>query len=153
MNYLKTKLTLEIQEEIGTNIETGMTIKNAALAAGIDESTFYKWMNRGENATSGQYFQFVKYIKESKAKSEKKHVDNIKKAANDGAWQASAWILERRFPEDWGRIDRLSLSGHIKTEEEPGVLDDDIIEARNTYLKAVYNARKKEGSTTGKKGK
>ena len=27
----------------------------------------------------------------------------ITKAADSGTWQAAAWFLERRYPEQWGR--------------------------------------------------
>ena len=36
---------------------------------------------------------------------------NIDNAAKNGAWQASAWILERKQPKKWGRYDRTEISG------------------------------------------
>ena len=40
----------------------------------------------------------------------------IDNAAIDGTWQAAAWKLERRYPDEWGRRDRLELD--VKREAE-----------------------------------
>ena len=139
---MKTKLTPEIKEKIGKNIRLGMSIKNAVIAAGIHESTYYDWINKGEKATRGLYAEFSEYITECKAISEQRHVGIIVKAASKGEWQASKFILQSRFPKEWGRTDNLNITGKIKTEEEHAPLTDEIIEARNAYLKAVSNAKK-----------
>ncbi len=148
---MKSKLTPELQDKIGRNIRLGMSLKNAALAAGISESTFYDWLSKGEQATRGRYAEFSEYIKESKAIAEQRHVGIIVKAAVKGDWKAAQFILERRFPEDWGRIDRLDISGKMKTEEDHGPLTDEVLEARNAYLKAVSNAKKKEALAADEK--
>lgn len=138
----KLKLTLRIKNKIGRSIEKGMSIKNAVKIAGIHESTYYDWMHKGEAATSGQYSEFYKYIEMCKAKSEEKLITVITDAADKGDWKPAAWILERRFPDQWGKIDRLDISGKLKTEDETGPLTDEVIDARNQYLKAVSNAKK-----------
>ncbi|EMO56396.1 hypothetical protein LEP1GSC161_0022 [Leptospira santarosai str. CBC1416] len=30
------------------------------------------------------------------------------------SWQAKAWILERRWPEEWGRKDKLSVEKEVQ---------------------------------------
>lgn len=35
-----------------------------------------------------------------------KALGRIEKAADDGSWQASAWLLERKHPGEWARKDR-----------------------------------------------
>jgi hypothetical protein len=37
-------------------------------------------------------------------------VGQIAKAANDGTWQAAAWWLERRRPDDYSRRDRVDVT-------------------------------------------
>lgn len=110
----KSKLTLELQKKIGDNITLGMPLKFAAEAAGISEKTFYLWMERGENETSGKYHDFFIYCNNCKSTAVKLHLTLITKAAKDGSWQASAWILERRHPEEFGRKDKLELDGKLK---------------------------------------
>ena len=105
----KPKLTPEIQKEIGNNITLGMPLKFAAEAAGITEATFYNWMNVGGKSTKGKFFEFFEYIKECQSKAVQLHLKLITKAATEGSWQASAWILERRHPEEFGRKERIDM--------------------------------------------
>ncbi|MBA7557325.1 hypothetical protein ES705_50073 [subsurface metagenome] len=41
-------------------------------------------------------------------------------AATTGSWQASAWLLERKYPDEFARREKqeIRLSGEIKTSEE-----------------------------------
>ena len=110
----KTKLTPQLQEQIGNNITLGMPLKFAAEAVGITEVTFYNWIKRGENESKGRFFEFAEHVKACKAKAVQLHLKLITKAATDGSWQASAWILERRHPEEFGRKDRLELDANMK---------------------------------------
>lgn len=107
------KLTPEIQKEIGNYILAGSPLKFAAEASGITERTFYNWLEQGETAKSGMYKEFYDYIKECKAKSVQLHLKLITKSANDGNWQASAWILERRFFEHFGRRDKIDMKAEV----------------------------------------
>lgn len=111
----KTKLTKEIQEKICKYIEIGVPFKYAALACGISERTLYNWLERGEKEGKGKYFQFLQAVKEAEARSVVRDIAILEKAAQEGKWQAVAWRLERRHPEDFGRRDELRLehSGKI----------------------------------------
>lgn len=106
---MKSKLTPELQKEIGNNIKLGMPLKFAAEAAGISEKTFYIWMEKGENEEKGKFHDFFIYCNNCKSTAVKLHLTLITKAAKDGNWQASAWILERRHPEEFGRKDKLDM--------------------------------------------
>jgi len=44
---MKSKLTPELQKEIIKNVKKGFYIKKSAMAAGINESTYYRWVQRG----------------------------------------------------------------------------------------------------------
>jgi hypothetical protein len=112
-------------------ISSGLTYKDACAFAGISEGTFYNWKAKAEEAKSGKFFEFLKDIKKANLKAKASHLNNIKSAAFGGEdvveerievdakgdtvskttttkktarqWVASAWILERRFPEEFGR--------------------------------------------------
>jgi len=127
----KTKLTPQLQEQIGNNITLGMPLKFAAEAVGITEVTFYNWIKRGENESKGRFFEFAEHVKACKAKAVQLHLKLITKAATDGSWQASAWILERRHPEEFGRKDRLELDANMKHSGEVNLhtlSDEDLME-------------------------
>jgi hypothetical protein len=112
----KSILNLKLQREIGKNIKLGMPLKFAAEAAGITETTFYNWMARGEKETKGQYFEFFGYIKQCQSEAVQTHLNLITNAAKGGSWQASAWILERRHPEEFGRRENLNIKSKNENE-------------------------------------
>jgi len=97
------KLTPEIQNKIGDNVALGLTYSLAAEAAGITYKTFNDWMNRGKTDKSGKYFEFHKFIQKRNADAAKALLERIKEAADAGNCQVCMWILERRFPDEFGR--------------------------------------------------
>jgi len=98
----KTKLTPELQEQICKYISIGVPNKVAAQACGINEATFYRWIERGNAQETGVYRKFCEALKKAAAQSISRDVAIIEKAAHEGKWQASAWKLERRHPEMFG---------------------------------------------------
>jgi len=92
----RTKLNPQRQAMIIEALQLGMTIELASKYAGIEQKTFYNWMNRGRREGEGIYFQFLQAIEKAIAKSALVNMAIIQKAAKEGTWQASAWIMERR---------------------------------------------------------
>jgi len=45
----------------------------------------------------------VEAVSRAEIKGKERHFLNIAKAGEKGIWTASAWILERRYPEEFGR--------------------------------------------------
>lgn len=116
-----TKLTKPRHEGIVRMIASGSYSEIAARANGVGPSTFYAWMKRGENAEvddkgkpidfdDERYVEFREAVKEAEAKAEVLAVGRIQQAAASGTWTASAWYLERKYPDRWGRKD------HLRTE-------------------------------------
>lgn len=102
----KSKLNKDRQKRICDAIRRGLHLDTAARLAGIDPSTFWRWMKYGEEGRSQTYRNFYKAVKEAEAEAEERLVGHIESAALK-CWQAAAWILERRHPERWARTDRL----------------------------------------------
>lgn len=125
------KLTPARQRAICEGITSGLPKERAAQQAGVARSTFYDWQERGQTAQTGKYRAFVDAVKKATADSEITLLNDVRRAASRGEvireiksqydtdnnkisetifekqiprqWQASAWLLERRFPERWGR--------------------------------------------------
>jgi transposase len=97
------KLTPDIQQKIGDGISLRLTYALAANLAGVTYQTFNQWMQRGKNSTSGAYFQFFKYITKCNADAAKALLERLNEAAKEGNCQVCMWILERRFPDEFGR--------------------------------------------------
>jgi hypothetical protein len=109
-----TKLTPAVQKVIVDGIAAGVPRKFAAMRAGIDESTFHFWVRKGRRAKRGPHFQFFQSVKKAEADAIARNVALVQKAASK-SWQASAWWLERRHPEEFGRKDNLSEGTKGKT--------------------------------------
>jgi len=91
MSHGGSKYTPDRVKAICDLLEEGNTRKTAATCAGINPSTFHKWMN--------EYEEFVTEIEAAEHRCYQSHVANIKKHSK-GDWRASQFILSRRDP-DW----------------------------------------------------
>ena len=117
----KNKLTKEVIETLSNWLKLGYYQEDAAVMSGIGESTFYKWMKDARELDEGErepesdtddlLLELIEAVKKSRAESEGAHIRNIRRAADNGVWQASAWFLERSHPKKWGRRSALELSG------------------------------------------
>lgn len=92
----RTKLNPERTAAIVEAIQLGCTYELAAKYAGIDPATFYAWMSRGRQEEEGIYFEFHKTVQKAISKGAVANLAIIQRAAKEGSWQASAWIMERR---------------------------------------------------------
>lgn len=83
-------------------ITLGASVKVAASTAGVDPKTLYNWRQRGKNATSGLFADLVKRMAAAENQFIVNNLDNLARHSNL-AWQASAWLLERRHPEQFAK--------------------------------------------------
>lgn len=102
------KLTPELQARICEAIRAGNYIETAAAYAGVHKATLYDWLKRGANANAGKFREFSDAVEKALADAEARDVALIAKAATEH-WQAAAWRLERKFPDKWGRRQRLDV--------------------------------------------
>ncbi len=117
----KTKLNEEVIANISNWLKLGYYQEDAAVMSGISESTFYNWMKKAnsldidqkepENDNETLLLELLEAVKKSRAEAEGAHIRNIRRAADNGMWQASAWFLERSHPKKWGRRSALEVSG------------------------------------------
>lgn len=98
------------------SVRAGQSIARAAFRARVDDSTVCKWAERGEREADGPYFQFFNDLKAAEADCELALILTVKSAAKT-QWQAGAWLLERKWPTEWGRLGRLDLAAPGATPE------------------------------------
>lgn len=75
------------------------------MLAGISEPTYYCWLNPSDPKhplTPKQLSEFSEAIKRAELERKKLLISKIEVASNE-AWQAAAWLLERKHPEEFGR--------------------------------------------------
>lgn len=121
-----TKLTPELQERLCSAISAGNYYEAACSYAGIDYTTFWGWMKRGEKAGKGVFFDFFKAIQKAQADSEVSIVANWKKQIPED-WKAARDFLARRFPERWGPKETLTILQKA-AERIQGMSDAEITE-------------------------
>lgn len=93
-------------------VRAGLTYRLAANLAGLSEGGVYYWLKKGKQEKAGKkskagpgpYLKFFEAVKKAEADFAAKNLANIQRAADstDRLWTASAWLAERRFPEDYG---------------------------------------------------
>lgn len=97
------KATLEV---IKKAIEIGMPIQKACSFAMVSKSTLDKLLDRGERdveeGIESKEAEVYLEVEHAKAVFQMNNLEVLNKAGQSGSWQASAWLLERRCPEDFG---------------------------------------------------
>ncbi len=106
-----TKLTPEARRRFCAALALGHTRADAAGYAGVKYATVHRWLARASHEKRGRYRTFRAAVKRAENEFVSRNVAVINSAAGDGTWTASAWLLERRRPADWGRKDTTKLVG------------------------------------------
>lgn len=96
-----TKYVPEIIEKVLNAVAVGAPFTHACNYAGINFDTFNEWRKT--------YPEFSEQLKEAEGRAAVGWLDKIETAAKEGNWQAAAWKLERRYPHDFGRRDRMPV--------------------------------------------
>ena len=103
-----TKLTPAVQKSICTDIADGLDQKHAALRAGVSPRTVQHWLTvgrRSANSTDETELLCVAFLasyEKAVADAVAANVMLVQIAAREGTWQAAAWWLERRHPDQYG---------------------------------------------------
>jgi hypothetical protein len=97
---------------------------------GVGESTWYRWLEKGRYSKDRSiYREFWESIQKAEAAAEARAVSGVM-AAGRRNWTAYAWYLERKFPDRWGRKDKVQQEisgpggGAVRAEvEHSGAVD------------------------------
>lgn len=121
-----TKISKSLIDEFSRVIKAGNYIETAAAYVGISKNTVYDWLRRGAREkerleknpraklkkSEALFVEFSDAVEKALAAAEIRDVMLIGKAA-ETQWQAAAWRLERKFPERWGRKERLEVAAEV----------------------------------------
>lgn len=90
-----TKYSKERVAQILDAVEKGATYEIAAGAAGISYQTLNEWRKDKP--------EFSEQLAAAEGRAGLKWLGRIEQAADQGTWQAASWLLERRFPHQYGK--------------------------------------------------
>lgn len=99
----------EIVKEICSHIANGLTAVDACILSNISEETFYKWKRNK--------IEFIEAIKKAEMAFKETHIKNVAKASKK-SWQASSWILERKFQNEFAMKQKHEHTGKDGKELE-----------------------------------
>ena len=107
------KLTEETIKRLQEARRLGASKKDAAVAAGISESTYMKWQEKA-NEGGKEYIQFLQLMDGAEVEC----VLESLKAIGDAKlkdWRAAAWLASHLRPEEYGdKPTKTEHSGEIK---------------------------------------
>ena len=108
---MRTKLTYELIERMAALKADGLSNKDVCRAVGISEQTFYRWTQDPKNKLQRE---LCERLKKEEATFKQTLLTTIRSAALEKHqhWTAAAWLLERSYPDEYGRPDR-------RREEKP----------------------------------
>ena len=135
------KLSKELIQEIHTYMQNGMTDKDTCALCGITAGIYYKWIADAKEILKSEKpeeemtefdllrLELLDSIEKGKSEFKAWHVNNIMQASKKSPayWTASAWLLERKFPDEFGRIDKHNVA----------VRDDGMLEEMRDLMKEI----------------
>ena len=119
LKFLPSKLQKPgVKEKLLSAIAKGATHSLACSYAGIARQTLGEWIKKGEPLLflheeqievheDRIYYDFYCDLKRVEAYAAIKWLEKIDQAANVH-WQAAAWKLERRHPEEYGKAEKVT---------------------------------------------
>lgn len=102
------KLDEELADNLVNAIKLGSYIEHACAYAGINSSTYRRWRQNAEKEIE-PYKSLFERIYQAEAEAVMRRLGRIEKAAADGNWQADGWFLERKYPDKFGKRDKITL--------------------------------------------
>ncbi len=105
------KLSRKLIAELTANMSLGMTLKDVCACSHIAYSTFREWINKGKElqksgvkpvGRDALFLEFLEANDRADALLKKRALNNLRILSNDSV-QANIFLLERRFPDEWGR--------------------------------------------------
>ena len=91
----------------------GANNKDIAAAVGVTESTFSRWLH---DPTSDYQRQLGQELKKAEADYKNALLAVIAKASRERDWKAAAWLLERKYPAEYARQDRIQAQVEQTTQ-------------------------------------
>lgn len=105
------KRTPELEAQIAECLRLGMTIPQTCDACGVSQTQFRNWRKH--------YRDFQELVRRAEAEAVKLNLAVIQAAAASGkSWQAAAWFLERKHPEQWAKTETLSIEARKDAVKE-----------------------------------
>ena len=119
----RSKYRPEIVQRLCEAVALGATYDLACQYGGITRETLNQWRRTKSD--------FSDALEKAEGQAVVGWLAKIEQAASEGAWQAAAWKLERRYPADYGRtVQQVEHSGTV-VQEHTGALEVHAVDYRD----------------------
>ena len=112
----------EMAENFFKAVALGLSLKTACDLVGMATSNVYVWreiaqkdMENGLTIEESAYVKFEHDYRKAKASFQARNMSRIDEAGKQGSWQASAWLLERRCPDEFALKQNVNLESDTIT--------------------------------------
>ena len=109
------KLTKELVKKAIALKSDGMSDKDICIACDVSQSAFYRWQEDG--GKSDLQRELVEGLKKAESNYKGALLRSIKEQGEKD-WRALCWLLERKYPEEYSRVDRVTANVHQKQEAD-----------------------------------
>ena len=115
------KRSPEREQRVLQALRNGNTRTAAARCAGIEIHTLERWAKRSA--------QFAQALSRAEAESQVALVAIVRQAAASD-WRAAAHLLERRWPDEWGRREKIDIDVYARQRaRELGIDEHEAVQA------------------------
>ena len=116
---MKPKITEDLIKIICELKVKGMSNKDICMAVGIHEATLYRWLNK---PSARLHRVLSEEFKKAEARYKQELLDTIRGAAlaKRQYWTAAAWLLERKYPDEFGRPETRKTA--VESEDAPKIV-------------------------------
>ena len=102
----------QVADKMIEMLSRGIPPSTVCRYAGIRYTAFRRWLEVGAEGTNPVYTAFLDRVAKAEATAEVTLLDKMD-AHHENDWKSIAWMLERRWPENWARRDRHEISGEL----------------------------------------
>lgn len=120
------KLSHTRQEEICQAVEAGKSLTSAARMAGVDRTTVYGWIDRGEAdkeaGKDNEFTEFYDRLTRAKGHGEDFYYNlALELAKENGDHRFIASLMKQRYPDSWGETETGVDADTVKLEVSDSV--------------------------------
>lgn len=145
-------------------LELGMPVSQACARVRLPRRTVQDWLAKGRAQIEDDpeadtiYTRLVMDVERARAEFMAQHVEVVNRAAREGEWRASTFMLTKRFPESFGdatKVEHSGMVGNVDIRTKAfGTKDADYIRRRVLGLDSadLADARDLDKARNGKFG-
>jgi transposase len=92
---IRSKLDDSLERKFTALVREGLSYERCCDLCAVSRQTFYDWVSRGTAEPESRYGRFERAVRKANAQA-------VRKLHNDIRKSNPQWILERRFPSEYG---------------------------------------------------